>query len=122
MFGARVPETAAHGAPAPARKRKAAEGQPPKRRGGAPTHSSSSEGSNPGTRAELADAPVLIGRGSDAGSSSTTTTSRRGTPGSAASGDRGSVEDLGSTNSSCIGTGVTQPTTITLGTQAGIGR
>ena len=53
MFGARVPETARNGAPAPARKGKAAKASRKPRRG-APTHLLVVEGENPGTRAELA--------------------------------------------------------------------
>ena len=64
MFGARVPE-AARGAEA-RKDRKAGRKPPPKRRG-SPTHVLVTEGSNAGQRAELDQAPILIGRGSDAG-------------------------------------------------------
>jgi hypothetical protein len=122
MFGARVPETARNGAPAPARKGKAAKaGRKPRR--GAPTHLLVVEGENPGTRAELADAPLLIGRGSDAAikldDDYVSTRHAR----VAASGDEWFVEDLGSTNGTYVGpVRITQPTTIGLGVQVRVGK
>jgi hypothetical protein len=119
MFGARVPATArGEAAPRKDRKQKA----PPKRRG-SPTHVLVTEGSNAGERAELAAAPILIGRGSDAAirldDDYVSTRHAR----IAASGDQWYVEDLGSTNGTYIGTvRITQPTTITLGTQVRIGK
>jgi pSer/pThr/pTyr-binding forkhead associated (FHA) protein len=120
MFGARVPE-AARGAEARKEKR-GAQKAPPKRRG-SPTHVVVTEGSNVGERAELDHAPILIGRGSDAGirldDDYVSTRHAR----IAASGDQWFVEDLGSTNGTYIGTvRITQPTTITLGTQVRIGK
>ena len=120
MFGARVPE-AARGAEA-RKDRKAGRKAPPKRRG-SPTHVLVTEGSNAGQRAELDQAPILIGRGSDAGirldDDYVSTRHAR----IAASGDQWFVEDLGSTNGTYIGTvRITQPTTITLGTQVRIGK
>lgn len=119
MFGARVPETARNPEP------RAREGKPktPPRRRGSPTHVLVTEGSNAGERAELAAAPVLIGRGSDAAirldDDYVSTRHAR----IAASGDQWFVEDLGSTNGTYIGTvRITQPTTITLGTQVRIGK
>ncbi|WP_439937727.1 FHA domain-containing protein FhaB/FipA [Nocardia sp. N13] len=119
MFGARVPETARAGAPAPARKGKAKS----KPRRGAPTHLLVVEGENPGTRAELADAPLLIGRGSDAAikldDDYVSTRHAR----VAASGDEWFVEDLGSTNGTYVGpVRITQPTTIGLGVQVRVGK
>lgn len=119
MFGARVPEAAR--AKAPRRKEKAA--KPPSKRRGAPTHVLVVEGSNAGERADLDQAPVLIGRGSDAAirldDDYVSTRHAR----IAASGDQWFVEDLGSTNGTYIGTvRITQPTTITLGTQVRIGK
>lgn len=119
MFGARVPEAAR--AKAPRRKEKAAKA--PSKRRGAPTHVLVVEGSNAGERAELEHAPVLIGRGSDAAirldDDYVSTRHAR----IAASGDQWFVEDLGSTNGTYIGTvRITQPTTITLGTQVRIGK
>jgi pSer/pThr/pTyr-binding forkhead associated (FHA) protein len=120
MFGARVPE-AARGAEA--RKEKKGSRKPPPKRRGSPTHVVVTEGSNVGQRAELDHAPILIGRGSDAGikldDDYVSTRHAR----IAASGDQWFVEDLGSTNGTYIGTvRITQPTTITLGTQVRIGK
>src|SRR5659263_542324 len=92
MFGARVPEgardAAPRGTPRPAR--------PPTKRRGSPTHVLVTEGSNAGERAELAAAPVLIGRGADAAirldDDYVSTRHAR----IAASGDQWFVEDLGS--------------------------
>ena len=119
MFGARVPETArGAAAPAPSRRTKAR-----KPRRGAPTHLLVVEGENPGTRAELADAPLLIGRGSDAAikldDDYVSTRHAR----VAASGDEWFVEDLGSTNGTYVGpVRITQPTTIGLGVQVRVGK
>ena len=120
MFGARVPE-AARGAEA--RKDRKAGRKPPTKRRGSPTHVLVTEGSNAGQRAELDQAPILIGRGSDAGirldDDYVSTRHAR----IAASGDQWFVEDLGSTNGTYIGTvRINQPTTITLGTQVRIGK
>ena len=120
MFGARVPETARGAAPAPpARKGRASK----KPRRGSPTHLIVVEGENPGTRAELADAPLLIGRGSDAAikldDDYVSTRHAR----IAASGDEWFVEDLGSTNGTYVGpVRITQPTTIGLGVQVRVGK
>jgi pSer/pThr/pTyr-binding forkhead associated (FHA) protein len=121
MFGARVPE-AARGAEARKDKRQKKQREPTKRRG-SPTHVIVTEGGNAGARAELDQAPILIGRGSDAGirldDDYVSTRHAR----IAASGDQWFVEDLGSTNGTYIGTvRITQPTTITLGTQVRIGK
>ena len=117
MFGARVPE-AARGVSGKAPKQKA----PPKRRG-SPTQVVVTQGSNSGATASLSQAPILIGRGSDAAirldDDYVSTRHAR----IAASGDQWFVEDLGSTNGTYIGTvRITQPTTITLGTQIRIGK
>jgi hypothetical protein len=117
MFGARVPE-AARGVGGKAPKQKA----PPKRRG-SPTQVVVTQGSNTGITASLAQAPILIGRGNDAAikldDDYVSTRHAR----IAASGDQWFVEDLGSTNGTYIGTvRITQPTTITLGTQVRIGK
>ncbi|GAB3791892.1 FHA domain-containing protein FhaB/FipA [Nocardioides ungokensis] len=121
MFGARVPE-AARGAADRSRKQ-SKQAQPPKRRRGAPTHVLVTEGANSGERAELEQAPILIGRGNDAAirldDDYVSTRHAR----IAASGDQWFVEDLGSTNGTYIGSvRITQPTTITLGTQVRIGK
>ncbi|MBF4163969.1 FHA domain-containing protein FhaB/FipA [Nocardioides acrostichi] len=120
MFGARVPETARGQAAGRTKEKKA---KPPPKRRGAPTHVLVTEGSNAGERADLASAPVLIGRGNDAAirldDDYVSTRHAR----IAASGDQWFVEDLGSTNGTYIGTvRITQPTTITLGTQVRIGK
>jgi pSer/pThr/pTyr-binding forkhead associated (FHA) protein len=123
MFGARVPEAARAAEPrGRERKSKQAAKQPAKRRG-SPTHVLVVEGSNSGQRAELDAAPILIGRGTDAAirldDDYVSTRHAR----IAASGDQWFVEDLGSTNGTYIGTvRITQPTTITLGTQIRIGK
>ncbi|PKH38256.1 Inner membrane component of T3SS domain-containing protein [Nocardioides alpinus] len=119
MFGARVPESARGGAPKAERK----PGKARKPRRGAPTHLLVVEGENPGTRAELADAPLLIGRGSDAAikldDDYVSTRHAR----IAASGDEWFVEDLGSTNGTYVGpVRITQPTTIGLGVQVRVGK
>ena len=120
MFGARAPEAAR----APERRsRQSRPSQPPKRRRGAPTHVLVTDGANTGERAELEQAPVLIGRGSDAAirldDDYVSTRHAR----IAAYGDEWFVEDLGSTNGTYIGSvRITQPTTITLGTQVRIGK
>ncbi|GAB6984426.1 FHA domain-containing protein FhaB/FipA [Nocardioides pyridinolyticus] len=119
MFGARVPE-AARGARAgkPPKQPK-----PPSKRRGAPTHVYVSAGSNAGERVELDRAPILIGRGADAAirldDDYVSTRHAR----IAASGDQWFVEDLGSTNGTYVGTvRITQPTTLSLGTQVRIGK
>ena len=119
MFGARVPEAARAQA---ARGRKAPKEAPPKRRG-SPTHVAVTQGSNARHRRPLAQAPILIGRGTDAAirldDDYVSTRHAR----IAASGDQWFVEDLGSTNGTYIGSvRITQPTTITLGTEVRIGK
>lgn len=118
MFGARVPE-AARGAESKRDRRAKA----PSKRRGSPTHVLVVEGSNAGQRAELEAAPILIGRGPDAAirldDDYVSTRHAR----IAAAGDQWFVEDLGSTNGTYIGTvRITQPTTLTLGTQVRIGK
>lgn len=121
MFGARVPETA-RGA-APARTKTKAKAKAPTKRRGSPTHLIVVEGDNTGARAELSEAPLLIGRGSDAAikldDDYVSTRHAR----VAASGDEWFVEDLGSTNGTYVGSvRITQPTTIGLGIQVRIGK
>ena len=120
MFGARVPEaqrtTRAPDAPKPP-KQKAS------KRRGSPTHVAVTQGSNTGATAGLDRAPILIGRGTDAAirldDDYVSTRHAR----IASSGDQWFVEDLGSTNGTYIGSvRITQPTTITLGTQVRIGK
>ena len=93
MFGARMPATAREAA-APKVRRQPKQ----KARKGSPTHVLVVEGANKGERAELAEAPILIGRGADAAirldDDYVSTRHAR----IAASGDQWFVEDLGSTN------------------------
>jgi hypothetical protein len=118
MFGARLPATAREAAAPKARR------QPKqKARKGSPTHVLVVDGANKGERAELAQAPILIGRGTDAAirldDDYVSTRHAR----IAASGETWFVEDLGSTNGTYIGSArITQPTTLTLGTQVRIGK
>jgi pSer/pThr/pTyr-binding forkhead associated (FHA) protein len=118
MFGARMPATAREAAAPKARR------QPKQRaRKGSPTHVLVVDGANKGERADLAQAPILIGRGADAAirldDDYVSTRHAR----IAASGDQWFVEDLGSTNGTYIGSArITQPTTLTLGTQVRIGK
>jgi pSer/pThr/pTyr-binding forkhead associated (FHA) protein len=119
MFGARLP-SGAQARPEP-RKQKAQKA-PPKRRG-SPTHVAVVEGANAGERAELDQAPLLIGRGPDAAirldDDYVSTRHAR----IAASGEQWFVEDLGSTNGTYVGSArITQPTTLALGTQVRIGK
>jgi pSer/pThr/pTyr-binding forkhead associated (FHA) protein len=118
MFGARVPERARAKAPRAERKAK----QPPRRRG-APTQLVVVDGANSGEQAPLDQAPLLIGRGPDAAirldDDYVSTRHAR----VASDGEQWYVEDLGSTNGTYVGTArITQPTTITLGTQVRIGK
>ena len=119
MFGARVPAGAREGGRA---KKQKAPKAPPKRRG-SPTHVLVVDGANSGERAELDQAPILIGRGTDAAirldDDYVSTRHAR----IASSGDQWFVEDLGSTNGTYIGSvRITQPTTINLGTKVRIGK
>jgi pSer/pThr/pTyr-binding forkhead associated (FHA) protein len=118
MFGARMPATAREAA-APKTRRQPKQ----KARKGSPTHVLVVDGANKGERADLAQAPILIGRGADAAirldDDYVSTRHAR----IAASGDQWFVEDLGSTNGTYIGSArLTQPTTLTLGTQVRIGK
>jgi pSer/pThr/pTyr-binding forkhead associated (FHA) protein len=118
MFGARVPSGPGTTPPPKPTKQKA----PPKRRG-SPTHVAVIQGQNAGATANLAEAPILIGRGNDAAirldDDYVSTRHAR----IAASGDQWYVEDLGSTNGTYLGTQrITQATTIGLGAQVRIGK
>ncbi|WP_232677251.1 FHA domain-containing protein [Nocardioides sp. R-C-SC26] len=121
MFGARVPEGARPRAAKPGRAGR--QGAAPKPRRGSPTHVAVTQGSNAGITVPLERAPILIGRGNDAAirldDDYVSTRHAR----IAASGDQWFVEDLGSTNGTYIGSvRITQPTTISLGTQVRIGK
>lgn len=122
MFGARVDQ-----APRAERReqRRAAKNRtkPAKRPRGAPTHVAIIDGANAGERVSLDEAPLLIGRGSDAAirldDDYVSTRHAR----IAASGDQWFVEDLGSTNGTYIGSQrISQPTTLQLGSQIRIGK
>ena len=124
MFGARVPEAARGAGRGTKPKSKPAKtAKPVAKRRGSPTHVLVVEGANAGERADLDKAPILIGRGTDAAirldDDYVSTRHAR----IAASGDQWFVEDLGSTNGTYIGSArITQPTTLTLGTQVRIGK
>ena len=118
MFGARLPATARE-ATAPKTRRQPKQ----KARKGSPTHVLVVDGANKGERADLSRAPILIGRGADAAirldDDYVSTRHAR----IAASGDQWFVEDLGSTNGTYIGNArITQPTTLTPGTQVRVGK
>ncbi|MDT9593043.1 FHA domain-containing protein [Nocardioides zeae] len=117
MFGARAPSGAAT---KPSKKQPK---QQPARRRGSPTHVLVVQGTNAGARAELDGRPILIGRGTDAAirldDDYASTRHARIVP----SGEQWFVEDLGSTNGTYVGSArVSQPTTLTLGTQVRIGK
>jgi pSer/pThr/pTyr-binding forkhead associated (FHA) protein len=119
MFGARVAQGGTREATAPKTRRQAK----PKTRKGSPTHVLVGDGANQGERADLSEAPILIGRGNDAAirldDDYVSTRHAR----IASNGDQWFVEDLGSTNGTYIGSArITQPTTLTLGTQIRIGK
>jgi len=119
MFGARVPQAARQSAqPARAARSK----QPPRRRG-APSKLVVVQGANAGDSAPLAEAPLLIGRGSDAAIKldDDYVSTRHARVGS--DGEQWYVEDLGSTNGTYVGSArITQPTPLPLGTQVRIGK
>ena len=124
MFGARVESTPRADRRAERQERKrTARAKPAKRPRGAPTHVAITEGANAGETISLDQAPLLIGRGSDAAirldDDYVSTRHAR----IASSGDQWFVEDLGSTNGTYIGSSrITQPTVINLGTQVRIGK
>lgn len=117
MFGARLPSNPAA---TPERKNKAPK-QP--RRRGTPTKVQVVQGSNAGITVPLSEAPILIGRGSDAAirldDDYVSTRHAR----IAAAGDQWYVEDLGSTNGTYLGSQrLTQPAEIGIGSQVRIGK
>ena len=125
MFGARIDSTprADRKADKQARKQSQVSSKPAKRPRGAPTHIAVIDGDNAGATAALEDAPILIGRGSDAAirldDDYVSTRHAR----IASSGDEWFVEDLGSTNGTYIGSHrLTQPTTLQLGSKVRIGK
>ena len=122
LFGARVPSSGR----TPERRadpgRGGAKPGRPKRRG-APTHLVVVEGENSGAKERLDDAPLLIGRGSDAAIrlDDDYVSTRHARVGR--SGDQWFVEDLGSTNGTYVDSRrITTPTTIAPGTQVRTGK
>ena len=124
MFGARIDSTPRADRQADRAARKASNRtKPAKRPRGAPTHVAIVEGANEGETVSLDDAPILIGRGSDAAirldDDYVSTRHAR----IASTGDQWFVEDLGSTNGTYIGSHrLTQPTTLQLGSKVRIGK
>jgi pSer/pThr/pTyr-binding forkhead associated (FHA) protein len=131
MFGARIDSTpradrrAERQAQRQAERQagKQANGKPTKRPRGAPTHVAIVDGANAGETVSLDEAPILIGRGSDAAirldDDYVSTRHAR----IANSGEQWFVEDLGSTNGTYIGSHrLTQPTTLQLGSKVRIGK
>lgn len=122
MFGARVADGPGGGKS----RRLGRAAKPPKQpkpRRGAPTHVLVTEGANHGERADLSEAPILIGRGNDAAirldDDYVSTRHAR----IASNGTDWFVEDLGSTNGTYVGSArITEPTVLTLGTQVRIGK
>ena len=122
MFGARVAREG-RGQERRAAKAAKARQKPAKPRRGTPTAVAIVEGGNKGEVIPLDSAPLLIGRGNDAAirldDDYVSTRHAR----IAASGDQWYVEDLGSTNGTYVGNArITQPTSISLGTQIRIGK
>ncbi len=129
LYGARVPrqesarERKAQKDAHKAAQKRARSDKPAKPRRGDPTHVAILEGGNRGEQIDLDQAPLLIGRGSDAAirldDDYVSTRHAR----IANSGDQWFVEDLGSTNGTYVGSRrITQPTAISLGTQVRIGK
>jgi pSer/pThr/pTyr-binding forkhead associated (FHA) protein len=124
MFGARVAREGSRGQERRAAKAAAkTRSKPAKPRRGTPTAVAIVEGGNKGEMIPLDKAPLLIGRGNDAAirldDDYVSTRHAR----IASSGDQWFVEDLGSTNGTYIGSArITQPTTLTMGTQVRIGK
>jgi pSer/pThr/pTyr-binding forkhead associated (FHA) protein len=123
MFGARIDSTPRADRRAERQAQKGAGGRPPRRPRGAPTQVVIVDGANAGESVPLDEAPILIGRGSDAAirldDDYVSTRHAR----IASSGDQWFVEDLGSTNGTYIGPHrLTQPTTLQLGSRVRIGK
>lgn len=121
MFGARAPAAPSRGSEKPAKPKKS--NKPPPKRRGSPTHVLVVEGANQGERADLSQAPILIGRGTDAAirldDDYVSTRHAR----IASSADQWFVEDLGSTNGTYMNrTRVQQPTAIGPGDEVKMGK
>ncbi len=124
MFGARVDT-----APQPDRaeerraRKQSQRGKSTRKPRGAPTHVAITEGPNAGETISLDEAPLLIGRGSDAAirldDDYVSTRHAR----IASTDDQWFVEDLGSTNGTYMGSSrLTHPTSLSLGSQVRIGK
>jgi hypothetical protein len=121
MFGARVTNASAGQPAAPPARGKAPAARAPRR--GVPTHVAVTTGSNAGVTVPLSQAPIVIGRGSDAAIILDDDYASTRHARIAVSGDQWFVEDLGSTNGTYIGSvRINQPTAISLGTQVRIGK
>jgi len=123
MFGARIDSTPRAERRAEKQARKQAPARAAKRPRGAPTRVVVVDGANAGETVSLDEAPILIGRGTDAAirldDDYVSTRHAR----IASSGDQWFVEDLGSTNGTYIGAHrLTQPTTLQLGSTVRIGK
>jgi pSer/pThr/pTyr-binding forkhead associated (FHA) protein len=122
MFGARVARQAdTRTARSERRARSRAKAAKPRR--GAPTHVVIVEGGNKGENVSLDQAPLLIGRGTDAAirldDDYVSTRHAR----IVSSGEQWFVEDLGSTNGTYVGSSrISQATVVNLGTQIRIGK
>ncbi|MDN5746654.1 MAG: FHA domain-containing protein, partial [Nocardioidaceae bacterium] len=117
MFGARVPAPAA----APSKQQRPRKQQGSRR--GQPTQVAVVQGVNTGITADLAQAPILIGRGNDAAirldDDYVSTRHAR----IVSSGGQWYAEDLGSTNGTYLGSQrLTQPVPVGLGSQIRIGK
>jgi pSer/pThr/pTyr-binding forkhead associated (FHA) protein len=125
MFGARVDSTprAERKADKQARRQSQSRARSGRRPRGEPTHVAVVDGANAGEAVSLDEAPILIGRGSDAAirldDDYVSTRHAR----IAQSGDQWFIEDLGSTNGTYIGSHrLTQPTLLQLGSTVRIGK
>jgi pSer/pThr/pTyr-binding forkhead associated (FHA) protein len=123
MFGARVAREGGRAERRATKPAVKARPKPTKPRRGTPTAVAIVEGGNKGEVVSLDQAPLLIGRGNDAAirldDDYVSTRHAR----IASSGDQWYVEDLGSTNGTYVGSSrISQPTSISLGTQIRIGK
>jgi pSer/pThr/pTyr-binding forkhead associated (FHA) protein len=117
MFGARAPASAKEKRP------RSRPGKSQKPRRGAPRQVVIVEGANAGEEVSLDEAPLLIGRGSDAAIRLDDDYVSTRHAQIAASGDQWYVEDLGSTNGTYVGSSrITEATAIQLGTRIRIGK
>jgi pSer/pThr/pTyr-binding forkhead associated (FHA) protein len=125
MFGARVDSTprAERKADKQARREAQSRSRSGRRPRGEPTHVAVLDGANAGETVSLDEAPILVGRGTDAAirldDDYVSTRHAR----IARSGEQWFIEDLGSTNGTYIGSHrLTQPTILQLGSTVRIGK